>query len=479
MKKSSGKKLIKNLIYNSIYQILIIILPLLTSPYVSRVLGSEGLGIYSYTYSVASCFALFGMLGVNNYGNRTIAAVQNNRNKRSAAFWSIWFLQVIMTSLTCVVYIIYLYKSSEVYKLVSYIQIITILSSMTDINWFFFGMEKFKITVTRNIIIRLINVCCIFLFVKSEQDIWKYSLILVGGHFLSTAALWPFLRLEVDFIKPKIREVFSHFGQMSILFIPVIAITLYKKMDKVMLGALSTMSQTGFYENTEKVINIPLGLITAIGTVMLPRMTNLFSNGINAKAKKYMSISMEFACFLSIGMAFGIAGISNEFAPFFFGEEFMAVGKLIKAIAPTIVFMSWANVIRTQYLIPLHQDKIYILSVWFGAIINLIINYILIPKLGALGAVYGTVCAEGSVMLYQTWCTRKALPIKSYLKKSIFYFIPGIVMYFVIRLIASFREPNFITIVIEVLVGMIVYIVLCIPYILVQYKKEIRTALRQ
>ena len=344
---------------------------------------------------------------------------------------------------------------------------------MIDINWFFFGMEKFKITVTRNIIIKLLTVMAIFLFVKDSDDVWIYTLVMTGGHFISCLVVWPFLRREVDFVRPTFDNIMSHFKQTAVLFIPVIAVTLYKKMDKVMLGAMSPLDQNGFYENTEKIVNIPMGLITALGTVMLPRMSNLFASGNKKETQKYIQLSMEFICFLSCAMAFGMAAVSTEFAPVFFGDEFTSIDSLITMIAPTVVFISWANVIRTQFLIPLHYDRPYVISVWVGAAVNLVVNYLLIPQYGAMGAVIGTVFAEGVVMLYQTFFVRKKLPIGLYIKRGIFFVFAGGLMYAVVRLVASHGGKNLKTLVIEIIIGGLTYILLCVPYVGIIHKKEL------
>ncbi|OCA99777.1 flippase [Clostridium beijerinckii] len=478
MKEKSSIKL--NFIYSVIYQMLLIILPLITSPYISRTLGSAGFGVYSYTYSVANCFGLVGMLGITNYGNRTIAAVQENRNQRSKVFWNIWALQVMMSTIVFIFYWVYVIAFCvEEYRLVSYIQIIAVLCSMVDINWFFFGMEKFKLTVIRNVIIKLISVILIFTFVKSSSDVWLYALIIVGGLFVTNLAIWPFLRDEVDFVKPVFKEMCSHFAPIVVLFIPVIAVSLYKLMDKVLLGMLSSMNQAGFYENTEKIINIPMGLITALGTVMLPRMSYLFANGERKETERYIFISIEFVFFMASAFAFGIAGVANEFAPIFFGEEFIEVGNLIMVISPTVIFVSLANVIRTQYLIPLHYDKAYIISVWVGAIVNLIINVTLIPQMGAMGAVVGTVLAEASVMGYQTWYIRKEIKIREYAFRGWYYIFAGAIMFIVVRFIADCGGINIITIVKEVLGGGAVYIGLCLPYVCIIHRSELKSVLHK
>ena len=250
---------ISNFLYNSVYQILLIILPLITTPYISRVLEADGVGTYSYTYSIAYCLALVGMLGVNNYGNRTVAALQNDRKKRSTAFWNIVTLQMLTTAIMVVVYCVYLvWFCPTEYRLVSWIQLLTVMASFVDVNWFFFGMEKFKLTVMRNAVVRLLTVVAIFMFVKNSSQVWLYTLLMVGGHFISNLIIWPFLKKEIDIVKPSFCGMKQHFKQMIVLFIPVIAVTLYNKMDKIMIGLLSNVTQNGFYESTERIITVLL-----------------------------------------------------------------------------------------------------------------------------------------------------------------------------------------------------------------------------
>ena len=180
--------------YNVVYQILLIILPLITTPYISRILGSEGLGTYTYTYTIANYFMLAAMLGVKNYGNRSVAAVRENREVLSRAFWEIYGLQFLCSALALLVYLCYAWMETPVYRLVALIQGIYVFSGMLDISWLFFGVEKFKITVTRNIVIRVIDLLCVFVFVKERSDLWKYALIMTLGTLCSQGYLWFYLR---------------------------------------------------------------------------------------------------------------------------------------------------------------------------------------------------------------------------------------------------------------------------------------------
>ncbi|MFR1127265.1 MAG: flippase [Enterocloster bolteae] len=457
----------KNLSYKILYQILLILLPLVLSPYVSRVLGAEGIGVYSYTYSIAGMAALFGMLGVNHHGNRSIAAVRDDREERSREFCNIWFWQIVLTAAAALGYSCYLlFVCSPGLRMISAIQILTVFNSAADINWLFFGLEEFRLTVTRNVVIKGLTVLSVFVFVKGRQDLWIYVCIMAGGVLLGNLALWTQAGKYVDFKRPQWARAKRHLIKLVILFVPVIAVSVYQRMDKVMLGSLSVMEQSGYYENVEKIINIPKGVITALGTVMLPRMSYLISKDETALMRRYISRSMEFVMFSSSAMAFGIAAVANDFAPFFFGSGFAGTGPLIQLMSCTIVMVACANVVRTQYLIPRRRDRVYLQSVWIGAGVNLLVNLCLIPYQGALGAVIGTVAAEGCVMLYQMVCVKKELDFTVYLRTGSCYILCGLIMYIAVRAAAGGLRPRMgsaVLIVCEILTGAAVYMVFAVP----------------
>lgn len=466
----------KNFIYNIIYQVLALIIPLLTAPYLARVIGAKGVGTYSYTYSIVHYFMLLTMLGVNNYGNRTIAKVRDDNEKLSKNFWSIYSLQLIMGILMLLTYLSYVLLFDNKFRIIALMQSLFVISAMLDINWFFFGLEEFKKTITRNSIVKIGSVILIFLLVKEKSDIWKYTLIMSGMTCLSQLILWGFIKNKIEFSKVEWSDIVKHIKPNLILFVPVIAVSLYKIMDKIMLGSLTTVSEVGFYENAEKIVNIPLALITALGTVMLPRMSNIIAKGNIEEAEKYISKSINFVMFLSYAMCLGLVGVGYKFAPFFFGKEFQKTGILIMMLATTLPFLSFANVLRTQYLIPREEDKIYIESVFLGALTNLTTNFIFIPLYGSIGACIGTIAAEFSVMFYQAMAIRKELPINKYIVDSIPFFIKALIMLVVIYPFNYLNISDYIRLLLQVLLGVFVYVLLNIKYILliVDYKKILK-----
>lgn len=467
MKKKQGNNLKKNITYQIFYQILVIVVPLITSPYISRVLGAEGLGEYSYTYAVANYFVLISMLGLLNYGNREIAQKKDEITKKSKTFWEIYMLHLIIGLIVFGIYIFYVFFFARNYKIVALMQGVFVFSSVIDISWFYFGIEKFKLTTAVSAINKVLTTALIFILVKSRNDVYIYTLIIAGGTFLNNVMYWCYLKKEIIFIKPSLKSIKKHLKPLLILFIPVIAVSVYKYMDKIMIGQMMSSYDVGIYEAAEKFINLPMCIIAALGTVMLPRITNMRTKEESEKIGQYNYISMIMVTFLSIGMAFGIASISNVFIPWFYGKEFEESARILFILSPSIIFVSWASVIRTQFLLPYKRDAFYCISVIIGAIMNFAINYMLIPKIGVAGAAIGTTFTELTVSIVQTIYSTREMNVKAYLKDSMPFIINGIIMCFLIYHISIASILG--TIIIKVLTGVLIYTILS----LVQLKRRI------
>lgn len=464
-------KLKKNLLYNVGYQILVIILPLITAPYVSRVLGSHNVGVYSYTQAFANYFYLFTMLGVNNYGNRTIAAVRDDQYKLSKTFWEIFSFQFLLGLIISFGYFIYCLYFIRTDKIIYLMQFFYVVSGVFDVNWLCFGLEKFKFTTIRSTTIRIGIAVSTFMFVKSQNDLAVYTFILSGGNLLAVIAIWPFIKKHVDFVRPTIKGILIHLKPNLLLFWPVIAVSLYNIMDKLMLGAMSTKEEVGFYTYAERITQIPNTLILALDSVIMPRMSNLLAKKNSDTAFFLMDNVMMFAMLMAAAMSFGLAAIGPYFAPWFYGQEFVRCGLFIVMLSPIIIFKGWAGALRTQYLIPAKKDRIYIISLTSGAIVNLIINFILIPKIEGIGAVIGTVVAELTVCIIQFFMVRKEIHVVEYVKNGLNFCLIGFIMYVVIYRIVNVFDQPVITMMVQIILGCIIYMFLAIIY-MIKIKKN-------
>ena len=403
----------KNFLMNVAYQLLSYVFPLVTVSYVSQCLGVTNIGTYSYTYSTVYLFMLLGMLGINNYGNREIARVRDDKQACSFIFFSIYKLQLLTVGLASIGYVIYIQCIVSEYEKLFWLQAIYLFSACLDVNWFYFGLEKFKLTITRNCIIKVASLILILFFVRTEADLAQYTVIMAGSTFLSQLYLILILHRYIVNVHTTLHDSLHHLRGCCILFIPVLAFGIYRVMDKTMLGAMATVTELGYYENAERLINIPISIINALGTVMLPRMSYLLKNH-SVESTKAIYASMKLALLLSCMMAAGIFLVSNDIVVVLFGYDFYKSGEIIRILSITILASAWANVIRTQYLIPSGKDTIYVISTIGGAVVNLLLNIVLIPKYGAYGACLGTIAAEYFVMIYQTVKVRKVLEIKRY-----------------------------------------------------------------
>ena len=228
-----------NFIYSCIYQLVNICVPLVTTPYISRVLGADGVGVYSYNYSVAQLFSIFILLGLNNYGNREVASVRDDREKLSKTFWSIYCLQLFLGIVVSSSYLLYCFKLAED-MIPALLLGMYVISSCFDVNWLYFGIEKFKFISIRNVLIKLVNALALFAFVKSSRDTLNYCLIMGIGFIVTQFSLWPYILKNIKPVKIEMQDIVRHMKPNCILFITVIAVNIYKYMDKVMLGAMES-----------------------------------------------------------------------------------------------------------------------------------------------------------------------------------------------------------------------------------------------
>ena len=453
----------KNFLYSLIYQLLVIMLSLVTTPYLSRVLGAEAIGRYAYAHSITNYFLLFTMLGIPNLGNRSVAAVKGNRLRVDKVFSAIFRLQLLLFAVTSAGYILYcaLYAPDRSIASILYLYL---LSALFDISWLFFGLEEFKLTITRNIIIKVMTAVCMFVYVKTPEHIYRYCLLISLGTLLNQAYLWLFVRnyATLKWEKPFVSN--QYLQEICVLFIPILSLSVYKVMSKIMIGAMSTYSQLGFFENSERIITIPVSIFTALGAVMLPRISNMLSQGGEQEASKYFRLSIKFVSFVGAAIAFGLMGTSDIFSIVYFGEAFAACGNIIACLSCSVIFMAWANVIRTQYLIPKKRDKVYIISTLIGACLNFVVNCILIPRLGSLGAAIGTVLAEAAVMVIQAFLIRREINIFELVAKEIPQLLIGAVMMLAIRAIGQHLPASIGTLCIQVFSGAVIYLSLMLIY---------------
>lgn len=454
----SKKSITENYLYNLAYQLLAIIAPLVTTPYVSRVLGVANIGIYEYTVSITNYFILFGCLGLNIYGQREIAYHQDDMEYRSKIFWELFTLRTIMIFISIISFLISVVVFSK-YSIYYMILIINIFSSIFDSSWLFQGMENFKVTVTRNFISKLLGILLIFVLVRSEADLWLYFMCQSLPLLLGNMSMW--VRVSKLVGRPLISFTNSlrHLKPALEMFVPQIAISIYTLLDKSMLGLLTdNIAEVGYYGQAEKIIKLTLTIVTSMGIVMLPRIASHFANNDSKEIKYHINRSLKLVYFLAFPMIFGLIGISRGFVPWFFGEGYAKVAPLMNIISPIILLIGLSNVIGVQYLLPTKHQKEFTLSVIYGSAVNFILNLVLIIKFQAYGTSIATVCAELVVTVTQFYFVRREISFLESFKNGIRYFFAGIVMFTVVVLLGKVSHISVSSTLVQIVVGGGIYL---------------------
>ena len=395
------------------YQVLALLAPLITTPYISRVLGAEAIGEYSYAYSIVYYYMLFAILGTATYAEREISFCRDDKEKRTKRFWDLLVLRIITSAI-----------SFSVYSL--------------GVSAFF----RNKIMVLRDTFVKISTILLIFTFVKREQDMYIYALIMSISPVVSALSLWPFVRKYVDKIDLRKIQPFKDFKNVMALFIPTLAISIYAMLDKTMIGLFTTTKvENGYYEQATKLSKTALTVVTSLGTVMIPRISYYFEKKQTDLIELYMLKSYRFAFLLGFPICFGLMGISSNLVPWFYGTGFEKVAVLLKVSSFLVIAIGLSNITGLQYLVPTKQQDKLTKSVCLGAFVNVVLNMFLIPRFYSVGAAIASVLAEFSVTIIQFIYVKDQLNMKNIVKMIPGYFFSSIIMLVILE-IETFVLPQ-------------------------------------
>ena len=452
-------KIIRNYIYNILYQLVRIILPMALVPYTYAHITPSVLGISSFASNIASWFILFGVLGVNTYGNREIAKVRDDKEKLNNTFFEILYMQMINVAIAMVAYYIFCLCTVKENLYIYLLTGITMIASMCDISWLFYGIEDFKQASIRNIIVKILGVSLIFLLCKSPSDLWKYVLINAGSELFGQAIMFAQLKQYISFRKVSIKDAFKHHFKATFqLFVPTIGISVYTMLDQTMLGYLYSAEHLEFYKTSMNFVKMFLYFITSIGSVMLPRVTNVYYNDEKGqeKAQGLVNSTMKIACMLALPMCFGMIAVAPNLMSWYLPTAPL-IAPLVCLGAPIIIFISMSNVTGIQYMVPTGMYKRYSASVISGAVLNFCLNLITIPHIGAFGAVISSVIAEATVTAIQYISIRKKVKIEFKNKSYFVYIFGSLLMLAIVYFEGKFLPINAIGTIIQVITGAIIY----------------------
>lgn len=452
-------KINKNFIYNFIYEIVIVLSPLIMVPYISRIIGPDLVGVRSYTFTILSFFELFASLGVTIYGQREIAKVSSDIDKRSKIFFELLFIKFISFSLCLMLYCISFFALNLLneYKIIFLIWIIHFFEVAFNIVWYFQGMEKFKTIAIRGTLLRILQIIFTFLFIKEKSDFYLYILFYALFPFLQTISLWPFLLKSINFKMIKKVELRQHIKNIIVFFIPTIATTLYSSIDKVMLGTLSTTVETGYYESAFHIITLATSIFNSFYTVMRSRMSSTIIKYNEKDCDKEITNFIKIGFMIFLPTALGIFAISSCFTIVFFGNDYIPVINLLKEFSPILIIIGLSSLISSIYIIPFEKQKYLVIFYLIALCLNAISNSILIPIYKSYGAVIGSIISELSVLIGCIIISRKKIKFSKYFISSYKFIISAIFMSICVTIVDYYFKESMLWLGLEILIGIIIY----------------------
>lgn len=409
----------RNLIYQGMYQFIILFIPLIINPYLTRTLGGEALGIYSFTNSIAYYFIMFGTLGIARYGQRIISTNRNDFEKLRTTFWSLFFTHLISSILSVIAFLVFILFFAQNDKKIYLIQSLYVISALFDITWLFYGLEDFKNVIVRNFIIKILELILIIVFVKKRTDLWKYTLIMTSSILTGQVILWPQAIKKLPYKHFTMQDAIPHIKPLLTLWISVIASALYTVFDKTLIGLFINKETVAYYEYADKIVRVPISLLATIGTVTYPRMCNIVSKNNQKEQSNIFTISIFMTAILGCGAFSIISCIGKSFVEWYYGEAFAPSAGILIYLSPIIIFISLGDIIRTQILIPRNMDKKFVFAVCMNAIVNLTASISLIPVIGVYGAVAGTLIAELCGLILNIIFSIQYFDIATFLKNTI------------------------------------------------------------
>lgn len=475
---AGGKSIKKNYFYNLVYQLFLVVVPTVVTPYVARVLGDEGSGQYSFTYSLLTYFTLFAALGFGYYAQRLVAKHQGDKRQQSIDFWEVMIARAVPVVATLAVYLLLIFLGvyEEKYKLLMIILTIEVVSVFFNIAFFFQGNEEFGKTVLRNVIVKSLGIAAIFLFVRDAGDLWVYALIQALTVFFANISLWLYLPRALTRVSLSDLHPMAHLKPAFFLFLPTIATSVYTSLDKTFIGLIThSDSENGNYEYAEKLVKMAMMAVTSLGVVMIPRNARKFEERDLAGVRDNINRSTRFVLCLGIPMTLGIVAVADNLIPWFLGGGYDKAANLMKLLAPLILIIGLSNVFGLQYLVPSGQDKRFTIAITAGAFTNLALNCVMIYFFASYGAAVATLIAEAVVTLIMYLFIRRDIDFLKTVLSSWKYYVGGAVMFPVCFFLGERLSPSIAHTLLLVGIGIGIYLVM----LLILHEEYLMSALRK
>lgn len=448
----------RNYIYMLFYQSLQILTPLITAPYVSRILGAANIGVYSFVYANYIYFQLFCTMGIGTYAQLEAAKVRDDIEKLSKLFIEIMITKFCTFGVSVILYLAFIVINGK-YTTLYLIQIFLLVATAVDISWLFEGVENFKTVMLRNVIVKLLTIGSILLFVRNKNDLWIYAVIIASGTLLGNLLIFPLLKNYLLLKKYKDMYILVHLKATFVFFLPAIASVLTSTTDKLMIGWITKDElQNGYYEQSTKIETLLFSLFASLNHIMRSRMAYLSINSKKTEILERLNMSLKYVSFIVFPITCGIISVSNIFVPWFFGEEYEAVVGILKIMSLWLIPQALSGCLMEQYIMPNGGQIVVTKIIWLGAFVNTLLNAILISDYKAYGATVASLFAEIIVAIATVFICKKVVTIRKYISDSWKHVLSSISMLVILFPVVSCMKACFLHLVVCILLGIATYV---------------------
>lgn len=460
----------KNFLYNSLLTVSGYLFPLITYPYVSRVLGVTNIGACNYVDSIITYFCMFSMLGLTISGIREIASVRSDSGKRSQVFSSLFVLNGITTLIALVALLISI-QVIPVFRENSrlmYIGSMKLLFNSLLIEWFYKGIENFKYITLRSVLVRTIYTVCVFIFIRTSDDYWIYYLLTVLVLVVNASINIIYSRHFINFSFKGIR-LSPYVGGFVIMGVYIIVTSLYTTFNVVYLGSVSNKTEVGYYTTAHKLYTLIIAIYTAFTNVMMPRMTSLLSEGKVFEFKEYINKSMGLLFSIAIPIVVFSTVFSEEIILLLSGKGYEGAIIPMKIMMPLILIIGYEQILVVQTLMPLKKDRIVFRNSVIGAIVGITLNMLLVKNMLSIGSAIVWLCCEIVVLVLSQISVKRIIGISFPFRQFFFNLAVYIPIVFIFMCIHKHFENMFITLLVGGVVLAVYFLIAQIFIIKNQY----------
>lgn len=455
-----AKSMAKNAVFNVAYKALSVVFPLITISYASRILGPSGIGIVNSAQNLVTYFVMFASLGVPAYGVRTIAQNKNKPLLCNKVFTELFVINLVSTLICSVAYFVFVFLFCE-YRPVLQLNILfgtLVLFNIFNLDWLYQAYEEYKYIAIRSFIIKLLSLILLVIIVRKPSDLFSYSIIVcfgtVGNYVFDMVKLKNYVKFDFKNI-----NVYKHLKPIFVFFASVIAIELYSLVDVTMLTYMTTSEHVGYYANASKIVRCIAGTITAIGAVLMPRLSLYFSEKRNSEFKIAVSKTFKIILILTVPSCLGIILTAKKIVPIMFGEEFLPAINTLCVLSPLVIFIPLSGGVGAQILQTTNNEKLCFVSVCSGAIVNIILNAIFIPIIQENGAAAASVITEGVVTIMMLVFSKKIVKVDMNVRYIVSIILASFLMFVSVTLCDVLLSglPMLFYLILEVAIGIVVY----------------------